>query len=268
MAEITVNGVRLVYDRHGDTGLPPLFLLHGLYGSRHLGATIDLFSDRYHIITYDARGHGDSDKPAAYALKDHGQDLLALIAGLGYDKAVVIGLSMGSYVAAQAAILDSSRIDKLVLLVTKGHGKSSSVVRFLTGKGLDPLALTPEELIKVMSEAIWSPHTTPERRQAIMAEQLMAMPADYHELTAEQKQAVDAALTDFDLRPGLALISAPTLVIAGRDDGLNPPELGAEVAALIPDARFVVFEESGHMLIVEEPDHLRREVLAFLNDSL
>ncbi len=137
-------------------------------------------------------------------------------------------------------------------------------LRFLTGKGLDPAALEQEELLAAMSEALWSRDTSPERRQQIMAEQLAAQPAGAKELTGEEKKAVDAALADFDLRPDLGKITAPTLVIAGRDDGLNPPELGQEVAGLIPGSRFMVFEHSGHMLVDEEPQRLHDDVEAFL----
>ena len=266
MAEITVNGVRLVYDTFGDPSLPPLFLLHGLYGNRHLPGLIGLFSQDYQVIAYDARGHGESDKPAHYTLEEHGQDLVALIDALGFAKARVVGLSMGSYIAAQAAILDSSKIEKLILLVTKGHGKTSSVVRYLTSKGLNPAALSQEELLAAMNEALWSSDTTPERRQEIMMEQFAALPEGVKELTAEEKKAVDVALANFDLRPDLGRITTPTLVVAGRDDGLNPPDVGQEVADLIPDAHFLVFEHSGHMLPFEETPRLKTEALAFLAD--
>ncbi len=79
MPDITVNHVRLVYEAHGDPALPPLIMIHGLYGNRHLGSTIDLFTDQRHVIAYDVRGHGDSDKPAHYTLADHGHDLVSLI---------------------------------------------------------------------------------------------------------------------------------------------------------------------------------------------
>jgi len=264
--DIQVNGVRLVYDRYGDPAYPPLVIVHGLYGNRHLGSLIDLFvADRRHVIVYDARGHGDSDKPAHYTLEDHGHDLLALIAALGYDEADVMGVSMGSYIAAQAAILDSSRIGKLVLVVTKGHGKTSSVVRVLADKGLDPSNLTQEEMVAALSDAAWSPSTSPDRRAEIMQEALDTQPAGFHELTPAEKQAVDEALADFDLRPGLPRISVPTLVISGRSDCLNPPDLGREVADLIPGSQFVIFENSGHMLVAEEPERLQQEVGTFLD---
>ena len=267
MPEASVNGIRLVYDVHGDPTNPPLFILHGLYGNRHLGSTIDLFTDDFRVITYDARGHGDSDKPAHYTLEDHGWDLLELITALGYETAHVMGISMGSYIAAQAAVLDPARIDKLILIVTKGHGKTSSVLRYLMGKGLNPADMDQEQLVSAMEDALWSPDTTPERRRQIVEEGLAANPEGTRELTAQEKRAVDSALADFDLRPGLGRITAKTLVISGRSDGLNPPDMGRVVADLIPDSTFLVFDHSGHMLVDEESERLRQEVIAFLADT-
>ncbi len=76
--------------------------------------------------------------------------------------------------------------------------------------------------------------------------------------------AVERSLADFDLRPGLPSITAPTLVLSGRSDGLNPPEAGEELARLVPGARFEVYEHAGHMLPYEETERLVAEVEAFL----
>ena len=83
-------------------------------------------------------------------------------------------------------------------------------------------------------------------------------------LTAEEKKAVDKALEGFDLRSGLPKITAPTLVCSGKYDGINPPEMGKEVAELIPNARFELFEHSGHVLHIEEEPKCRQLVCEFL----
>jgi 3-oxoadipate enol-lactonase len=116
-----------------------------------------------------------------------------------------------------------------------------------------------EELIAFMAGALWSPDTTQERRDELMAQQ--GEPQQV--LTAEERSAIDRSLAGFDLRPGLGSITARTLVISGRSDGLNPPESGEEVASLIPGARFEVYEHSGHMLAYEEMDSLVDEVTRF-----
>ncbi len=110
-----------------------------------------------------------------------------------------------------------------------------------------------------MSEAVWSPHTSQEQRDEL----LQAAAPDRTVLTPEEQGAVERSLAGFDLRPGLPTITAPTLVISGEADGLNPPAAGRELADHIPNARFEVYEHSGHMLAYEEADRLVADIVAF-----
>ena len=71
-------------------------------------------------------------------------------------------------------------------------------------------------------------------------------------------------LRRFDLRPELARITAPTLVISGAHDWICPPVFGEEIHRLIPGSRYVLFEESSHSLRVDEPERLVSEILRFI----
>ena len=257
MTDVTPLAPELSFQEFGDAGDPPLFLVHGLYGdSTSMAPLAEAFAARgFRAVAVDALGHGTSPAPDGFTLADSGAALDALIARLGYDSAAVLGVSMGSYVAAQAAIIEPARISHLVLVVTKGQGATSSVVAYAKRNGFDLANATMDETIAFMAGALWSPHTPLERREALLVEQ-----GTSRELTQQDRAAVDRSLANFDLRPGLPSITAPTLVVSGRSDGLNPPEVGQEVATLIPGARFEVYEHSGHMLADEELDRLVDEV--------
>jgi 3-oxoadipate enol-lactonase len=185
-----------------------------------------------------------------------------LIAGFGYDSAAVLGISMGSYMSAQAAILEPARVARLVLVVSKAHGRTSSTAAYAAKNGFDLNAATQEEILAFMTGALWSPFTSQSRRDDILAAQTRRQVVT---LTPADRAAIDQSLRDFDLRPGLAEITAPALVISGRADGLNPPEAGEELARAIPNSRFEVFERSGHMLPFEEMSRLVEEVEDFLS---
>jgi 3-oxoadipate enol-lactonase len=260
MSHIHVNGIDIVYETYGDPSLPALFAVHGLYGS-HIAFEIlgKAIQDKFHVIAYDARGHGESEKTPEYTLTDHGRDLLALIDALGYDKAHVLGYSMGSYIALQAAILNTERVAKLIALATKGHGKISSVLRYLSSKGLDPTKLDTTQILTELQGALWCPDTP----QSIRDGYIKAADAA-PKLTPQETAAVDKALFNFDLLPDLHKITAPTLVISAQYDGLNPPDMGEEVAKLIPHATFEVFDKSGHMLLYEEADRITKRICEFL----
>jgi 3-oxoadipate enol-lactonase len=250
----------LFFRELGNPSSPPLFLVHGLYGDSvgmlPLGKA---FADRFRVIVVDALGHGQSPRPPGFTLADQGVALNSLIERLGYASAAVLGVSMGSYLAAQAATLEPSRISGLVLVVTKGQGATSSTVAYAQRHGFDLANASMPETLAFMAGALWSPDTSQEHR-----DQLLAQQGEPLVLSPEDRAAIDQSLAGFDLRPSLGSITARTLVISGRSDGLNPPEVGEEVASLIPGARFEVYEHSGHMLPYEETDRLVAEVSEFL----
>jgi 3-oxoadipate enol-lactonase len=259
-----LNGHDVFVREFGDPGLPLLVLVHGLYGDTSTVAPLaERLADRFHVVTPDALGHGRSDHPAEFTLEDQGRTLDTLLATLGDGAAILVGVSMGSYLAAEAAILEPSRVSHLVLVVGKAHGTTSSSAAYAARMGFDLAAATPEEALEFMAGAIWSPDTTPERRAEILAMQSESQ----IDLTADEKAAVERSLAGFDLRPELHRITAETLVISGRDDGLNPPEAGEELARHIRGSRFEVYEHSGHLLAFEEIDRLVADITEFALDA-
>ena len=268
MPYIRANSIRIAYDTFGDMTQPPLFLIHGLTSNRltMFDMAQALTPDRF-VIVYDCRGHGQTDKPESYKLIDHAQDLLALIDLFGYDKADLCGISMGSYVVGQAAVLDSSRVNHLILGMSKAFddGTGSSVAGALKKKGLKMSEVTQEEMTALLDDALWAPTTSKERRDEIMAKWVQVMNHPYAiALTPKQIASVNTALIGFDLRPRLKNVTCPTLVISARYDGLNPLELGQEIASLVPNSKMVIMENSGHMAHAEEPEKLIKVIKDFL----
>lgn len=258
MPYIRANGIRIAFDTFGSLKKKPLFLIHGLTGQRMSMETLaQQLSDAYFVITYDCRGHGQTDHPAAYNLEDHGRDLLALIDALGYEQASVLGASMGSYIALQAAELDPAKIDKLILVTAKSYddGSGSSVQRLLREEGLDMATASAEERSRVLSTALWSPDVSKETLTAL-APRMKLSGENVVALTAEETSAVNQALVGFDLRENLTKVTCQTLVISGTYDRINPPAFGKEIAEKIPNAEYAEFP-GGHLLTMEfEEDYV------------
>jgi len=260
MPSIDVAGHRIAYEAYGDAQQPLLVLVHGLNGDASTVAPLAArLAERFHVVTPDALGHGRSDHPASFTIEDQGRVLNALVAALGRSSATLAGISMGSYLVAQAAILEPARTDRLVLVVSKAHGTTSSSAAFAARLGVDLATLDPEAAMALLAEALWSPDTPADRR----AELLGSMAGEQVQLTPDEQARVERSLAGFDLRPGLGRVTAPALVVSGASDGLNPPELGRELADHLPHARFEVYEHSGHMLASEETDRLVDDVLSF-----
>jgi 3-oxoadipate enol-lactonase len=129
MPYIFVNGVELYVEIEGEGH--PLLLIHGNGGNTtQMHKDRDWLSRTFKTIAYDCRGHGRSEKPANYTLEDHIDDALALLDELGIDKAGVIGVSGGGYIAQGIAAAQPDRVTKLVLVVTRSHGAKSSTQLF------------------------------------------------------------------------------------------------------------------------------------------
>ena len=254
MGLIKVNGIQLYVEVKGS-GFP-VILIHGVGGDHqaHLRNVVQPLSKNFKTVALDCRGHGQSDKPAEFTIEDHANDILGIMDHFGFEKAHLLGVSMGSYIAQLVAITAPDRIDKLILTVTKSNGLTSSIQRLFKENekqitGLD-MHKTILKLLKYM----------------VYDTELMKNHLEIFEtkLSPEQFNAANKAIGAFDFRKELSKIKAKTLVISGKHDGLNPPEDGKEVALLIKGATFVEMQYSGHAPMFEEPNTYINTVEDFL----
>lgn len=256
MPDISVNGITMHYKEEGAG--EPLILLHGLTASSAtFQQEIAYLKKHFHVFAPDARGHGQSSKPEHYFLEDHIQDMIAFMDAMNIEKAHVMGVSMGSYIAQGSAIQHPSRIGKLILVVPKAHGKTSSMARLFSEHADELEGLNPEAKMNraakymfhnLRAVGLWMKNTL--KNSTI--------------LTPEQQGASNKALEHFDFRLQLPGIKSKTFVISGTHDGLNPPKYGKEIAGLIPGAAYTEFEQSGHAPNVEEAERFEKAIMAFL----
>jgi 3-oxoadipate enol-lactonase len=257
-----INGIQLNIEVQGSG--PPLVLLHGLTDNLNgWERELPYLTPHFQTIAIDSRGHGRSDKPAQYTFQDHVDDVVAVLDALHVDTVALMGVSMGSYVAAGVAAQHPARVSRLVLIVGKAHGTTSSSARFLAEHAAEIEGKSPWEIQLFLFDRIFAP-TTPPAVKAQLAEYGARQQAAGLVLTPDEMLAANRALEGFDLRPVLPRIIAPTLVISGRHDPLNPPAEGQVLADGIPHARFVVLDHSGHVPQVEEPERLRALIEDFL----
>src|SRR4051812_21117527 len=125
-----VNGTELYYEVSGKEGAPWLVLSHSLACTvRMWDPTVEAFKDRFRILNYDMRGHGQSAAPqAAYTLDMLADDVLALMKQLHIEKAKYIGLSIGGMIGQTLALRGGKTLDKMVLADT-GHAQRPEAVK-------------------------------------------------------------------------------------------------------------------------------------------
>ncbi|WP_199241675.1 alpha/beta fold hydrolase [Desulfosporosinus sp. Sb-LF] len=209
------------------------------------------------MIALDSRGHGKSDKPLQYTLDDHVKDVISLLDHLKIERASILGVSMGSYIAQGVAVTHPERVDKLILVVPKSNGKTTSMKELLARHKDELKGLGGEEQMQFLSKHIYHNFSAIQKRITEIGQYETI-------LTSEQQEAASKALEAFDFRQQLPYVIAETLVISGKYDGLNPPERGREIAILLPHASFVEFENSGHIPPAEEPERFLKVVTDFL----
>jgi pimeloyl-ACP methyl ester carboxylesterase len=241
----------------------PLVLLHAFpLDGRMWAPQVEALAGSYQVIVPDLRGFGAAREQA---VEEAGMDLLAddvarLLDDRGVDRVILGGLSMGGYVALAFVRRHPDRLGGLLLLDTKAGADSEQAwadrramaERVLAeGTGFVPEVMLPRLLGKTSLEE--RPELV-ERVAALIREQDPRAVAGAQRGMAARRDATDV----------LAGIGVPTLVVTGEEDTVTGPEVGRELAAAIPDARFLLVEEAGHLSSLERPEVVNEALLDFL----
>jgi pimeloyl-ACP methyl ester carboxylesterase len=199
----------------------------------------------------DLAGHGQSPDEGEASIDDHVRRLEDWRRELGMERAFLAGHSMGSAVVLTAALETPEWIAGTALL---GAGARLPVNPQL----LEGIA-HPSTFIETVEKIVgWSfGRQAPPRRMELARRRMIE--------TGPAVLLRDfLACSVFDVRARLGDLRVPTVVVCGAEDRMTPPALGEELARSIPDARRVVIEGAGHMLMLEKPDEVEvalREML-------
>lgn len=173
---------------------------------------------------------------------------------------------MGSYIALRTAELYCEDINHLILLCTKPSGKTSSVARLLKEANLDITQVSQEEMMGVILKASVAPKTFEKIVNGEINLEEAFKGDESLELSDEEKASEDASLANFDNSIDYDKVTCKTLVIGAEYDGINPPELGKEVAEGIKNAEFKLIKDAGHMVVLEKPEIFLKTVNDFLDE--
>jgi proline-specific peptidase len=276
----TADGRRLAY---GRVGSGPTLVCHPGgpgFSSLYLGELGGL-GEQLELVLLDPRGTGGSDPPGdprAFAIDDYVSDLEELRAHLGLERMLLLGHSHGGVVATAYAARHRTRVERLILASTAAHfaGEQNAAM---------------ENAMEARSGESWYEDARAAFEQEISGEFsgdaeftavcLRMMPfyfARYGEaerawtqsLAVDRLNAAAARLWEkeifehFDLRPALAQITAPALVITGERDFITGPGSVRELEQGIADVETVILPGTGHLIFVEAPEAFREAVLSFL----
>jgi pimeloyl-ACP methyl ester carboxylesterase len=256
---------------------PPVLFVHGLGGcwQNWLENLPDLARD-HRVIAVDLPGFGASEMPAQpVSLSLYARTLDAVCAELDVDAAAVVGNSMGGFAAAELAIAYPQRVERLVLVSAAGlHIADLHLDRVLAG-----LAMTRVDLVAGVYGRWVAAHAEAVAKRSRLRRLIFAGIARHPEavpwpLVAEQAQGFGRpaflpalrAMTNYPLRDRLTEIACPTLVVWGANDRLVPVRDADAFTELICDARKVVYADTGHVPMLEQPARFNADLRAFLEE--
>jgi len=250
------DGARLYYEVTGAG--TPLLLIAGQAQDRAQWAGVrDDFAAHHHVIVFDHRGTGDSDKPAqpAYSTRGFANDAIAILDALGVARAHVYGTSMGGRVGQWLAIEHAARVGALILGCTTpgdAHGVARSPEVSAALASGDPARLLPH-----LVSPEWAATHQAFLRNVTM--ELLSRPVPPHarRLHYQASEAHDA----WDQLPS---ITAPTLIVHGSADQVNLPANAQLLAQRIPGAELHIIPGGRHAYHWEYRPGASDLVLAFL----
>jgi pimeloyl-ACP methyl ester carboxylesterase len=253
------DGIRLAYEVNG-TGDPTIVLLPAwmVTNRRMWAAQVTALSASFRVVTYDARGSGESDRPldpAAYAPEELVADLLTVLDTTGTDEALLVGNSLGGLVALLAAARHPDRVTGLALIgpTVDVTGTTPSALQLATARF--DTEVEPGDGWARYNRHAWErdypgfvdwfvgtalgPEGTAGQRAAGIAAGLDNTP---EVLAATVKSRVEKAS---GLRAVAAVVRCPALVLTGDRDAICPPEWGRALARRL-GARHVELPGAGH----------------------
>ena len=252
-AFIDIRGIRIEMIDRG-TGRPLLFLHPGI-GIDPAAPVLDHLARSARLLAPSHPGFGKSELPRAFnTVDDLAYFYLDLMDALDLRDTIVVGVSLGAWIAAEIAVKSTARIARLVLADAVGirvseNPETSDIADIFAMPEKDFIALAYHDPAKGVRDPSW-----PEDKLVAQARNL--------ESTA--RFAWSPYMHDPKLKGRLHRIDVPTLLLWGAQDRIVTPAYGRAYAAEIPGARFATIDQAGHFPHLEQPEQFASKVLSFV----
>jgi 3-oxoadipate enol-lactonase len=261
MAFERLGDIVVHHETAGRSDAPLLVLVNSLGTDlRVWDALLPRLGGRLRTVRYDKRGHGLTDAtPGPYAMGQLADDLARLLDGRREKQVIVCGLSIGGMIAQALASARPDLVRGLVLMDTAHKigtpemwGERIAAIRAGGIAGIADAILT----------RWFSPGFHAQRSAELAGWRNMLT-----RTPVEGYLGCCAAIRDADLTAAARGLAVPTLCMVGDLDGSTPPDLVAELTALVPGARLVTITGAGHLPCVEQPEAVAGAMLGFFEET-
>ncbi len=267
-----------VLDTGEVSGEAPLVFIHGHSACwQHWLEQLPHFARTHRCIALDLPGFGESELPRdGISMSGYARIVDEILQRLGVDAACVVGNSMGGFVAAELAIRFPQRVERLVLVAAAGMagryiGLPTELIAHPTGAAagrvIFGLGGVPDGLATALARrrngrrlALGFVTTHPRRLHPALVKELIGGTGK----PGAARAAVE--LAQYDFKDRVPDIACPTLIVWGDTDNLVPVSCATGYEDAIPNARKVIYADTGHVPMLERPARFNADLEAFLND--
>lgn len=261
MPTAMMNNFQMYYTDDGIEHASPVIFIHGFpFNHTMWEQQVQLLAGTHRVISYDIRGHGNSEPGDGPVLIDFlVDDLFALMDHLGISSASIVGLSMGGYIALRGIEREPDRFLSLVLCDTKSGAdtneakiKRADAIRSIQSEGVDTFA-------KNFLKSVFSPGSFDKHPNAVRKIRNIIKNTSPDTIC----KTLTALAARTDTTHVLEKIGVPTLILVGEKDQLTPPSAAQEMAQLIPESQIHILKDAAHMSNLENPEEFNVHLSQF-----
>lgn len=268
MPHIQANNLSIYYERLGKGA--PLLYIGGTGADLRVKPNVmdGPLPDVFDVIAYDQRGLGQTDKPAIdYHMSDYADDAAALIKALGLEKVNVLGVSFGGMVALNLACRHPGVIDQLVLCCTSAGGTQPSYPfhELPTDISVEERTRTLLAVNDTRRDENWQKENPDQVQKIIDYTVSNSLPEHQTEEHQAGAQRQLLARKGHDVQAGLSSIPHPTLICAGKYDGIAPAENQQGLVDNIKNSELRWYE-GGHLFMIQDK-RANQDIIEWLSAS-
>ncbi len=262
---IPINDGTLYVEQSGAASGPDVVFLHGFPFSHAMwDDQVQALGKTYRVTTYDIRGHGLSDVgDGQYSVERHVDDLFALLTSLNIAKPVIVGLSMGGYIALRALERDQRRFSAAVLCDTRSEADTNEakINRFNAVGAVKRIG--SEAYGKEFAKAVFAPGA--DQRVPAAVQKIVSIISHTPPLSIAGTQLALATRTD--TTASLSSLTLPVLILVGEHDRITPVAAAEAMHTRIPGSTMAVVPQAGHLSNMENPGFFNEHLMTFLAGS-
>jgi pimeloyl-ACP methyl ester carboxylesterase len=249
--ETFADGLTVRVDERGSGR--PILVLHGGGGPQSVSGFAAAVSERAYVLTPIHPGFGGEPRPEWFnSIDDLALTYLELLERLDLRDVMVVGFSIGGWIAAELAVRDTTRLSSIVLVDAVGIQVDGHEIA-------DVFPLTPDELSAL---SYHNPAAFRIDPATLSPDQVAERAANFQALGVYGREP---GMRDPKLRRRLGRVTIPALVVWGESDGVVDPDYGRAYAQSLPNARFKLIPEAGHVPQIEQPERLLTPVWEFVD---